>query len=132
MEVKVYNTKIVNAIYVREEKLVQLRWMKEANTDEYRLLFQALVDFAQKNKVRFIISDMRRQGLVTAEDVKWLEEEIFKEAIVLGIEKIALINDDTIFSNVYAETIKRKLLNSPIRVQLFGDLTSAKAWLTTE
>lgn len=132
MENTIYDSEIVTATYLSNEKLVQLRWKKQSNSDEYRHMFQKLLDFAHKNKTRFLLSDMRLEGLVSIEDVKWLEVEILKKAIELGVEKIALLHDDTIFSNVYAETIKRKLLNSPIKVQLFGDFISAKAWLLAE
>jgi hypothetical protein len=132
MEEILYDSQTVTVTYLRSEKLAQLRWKKEAETSEYRQMFQALVDFAKKNKIRFFISDMRLEGLVPLEDMKWLEEAVLKKAIELGVEKIALINEDTIFSTVYAETIKRKLMNSPVRVQLFSDIASARAWLTAE
>ena len=132
MENTVYESSTVIANYLTEIKLIQLRWKKQSNTDEYRKMFQALVDFAQKNEVRFIISDMRQEGFVSVDDAKWLEEEILKKAIDLGVEKIALINEGTIFSAVYADSIKRKLLKSPVKVQLFDEMNSAKAWLTAE
>jgi hypothetical protein len=132
MEEIIYDSQTVTANYFQKDTLVHLWWKKEANTNEYRQIFQALVDFVGKNKVRYIISDMRKEGLVSIEDVKWLEEEILKKAIVLGIEKIALINDETVFSTVYAETVKRKLINSPVKVQIFNDFSSAKVWLTSE
>lgn len=132
MENAVYSSDIVIAQYLADLKLIQLRWKKEATTEEYRKLFETLVNFAEQKKVRFLISDLREQGLVSVDDVKWLEEEILKKAIILGIEKIALVNNDTIFSQVYADTIKRKLSNSPIRVQLFEEPDSAKAWLSAE
>jgi hypothetical protein len=46
--------------------------------------------------------------------------------------KIALVSEDTIFSNIYAETIKRKFRESPIEVGIFQDIASAKAWLLIE
>ena len=132
MENTIYKTKTVKATYSSKEKLVYLCWNSETNTEEYRQIFQSLINFIQNNKVRFVISDIRKEGLVSIDDLKWLEEEIFKKYLHLGVEKIALINEDTIFSNVYAETIKRKLTDSSIKVRLFDSLTTAKAWLIAE
>lgn len=132
MEELVFDSKNVTASYLTDERLLHLNWKEETNSGEYRKLFQTLVEFAKNSKVRFILSDMRKEGLISIEDVKWLEKEIFGEAISKGIEKIALVSSDNIFTNVYAETVKRKLKDSPIKVQLFDNLESAKAWLTTE
>ncbi len=132
MEDTIYQTKTVSATYSTEEKLVCLCWTSEANTEEYRQIFQFLIDFTQKSRVRFVISDIRKEGLVSIDNLKWLEEEILTKAILMGIEKIAIINEDTIFSNVYAENIERKLRDSIIKVQLFDDLATAKTWMTAK
>jgi hypothetical protein len=132
MEEVIYNSNTVSASYLTNDKLIKLIWKEESTTSEYRTMFETIVDFAQKNKVRFLISDITKEGLVSFDDFKWLDEEILKEAVKLGVERIALINGDSIFSSVYADTIKRKLLNSPVKVQLFDDLASAKAWVIAE
>ncbi|MBA7704577.1 hypothetical protein ES703_113393 [subsurface metagenome] len=107
-------------------------WKKDTDSAEYRKTFQAIVEFAEKNKVNYVLSDMRKEGLVKTEDVKWLELEVLKKAIAYGVLKIALVAEDTVFSTIYAETVKRKLRESPIEVRIFGDVTSAKSWLLAE
>lgn len=132
MEKVIYDSDLVTVNYFSEEKLIKVQWNSETDSFEYRKMFQAIVEFAKDKKVKYIISDIRREGLVSIDNVKWLEEEVLKKAIKFGIEKIALICDENIFASVYADTVKRKLLNSPIKVQLFSDLASAKNWLVEE
>ena len=129
MEDTIYQTKAVVSTYSPKEKLIHLCWNSEANTHEYRKIFQFLIDFIKKRNVRYVVSDIRKEGLVSIDDLKWLEEEIFKKYIHLGVEKIALIIEDSIFSNVYAETIKRKFTNNEIEVRLFDSLKSANNWM---
>lgn len=132
MEKIIYDSDLVTVNYFSEEKLIKVHWNNETDSFEYRKMFQSIVEFAQDKKVKYIISDIRREGLVSVDDVKWLEEEVLKKAIKFGVEKIALICDENIFAGVYADTVKRKLLKSPIKVQLFSDLASAKIWLVAE
>jgi hypothetical protein len=131
MEELVYESPVVKAIHQPEEDLVTLHWKSQANTHEYRQMFQSLVEFANKKKIRRIISDMRQEGLVSFDDAKWLDEEILNQAKKLGVERIALVVDDSIFSHVYAENILRKMKESAVRVQLFDDMSSAKGWISS-
>jgi hypothetical protein len=91
-----------------------------------------MIEFSEKNKIRYFLSDMRNQGLVRTQDVKWLELEVLRRAVERKVKKIALIFDDMIFSTVYAETVKKKLRDSQVQVHFFSELNAAKAWLFSE
>lgn len=132
MEEKIYESDIVSWSYFKDECLAYITWKKNSDSDEYHNIFNSILEFSNKNKVKYVLSDMRKEGLVQTEDLKWLETEILNKADEHGVIKIALVSEDTIFSNVYAETIKRKLRESPIEVSIFQDITSAKAWLSVE
>ncbi|MBA7526344.1 hypothetical protein ES705_18506 [subsurface metagenome] len=132
MDDTLYESELVTVTYSKEERLTEMVWKKDTDSAEYRKTFQAIVEFAEKNKVNYVLSDMRKEGLVKTEDVKWLELEVLKKAIAYGVLKIALVAEDTVFSTIYAETVKRKLRESPIEVRIFGDVTSAKSWLLAE
>lgn len=132
MEEKIYDSDIVNWSYFKDEKLAYITWKKNTDSAEYRNIFNSILEFSNKNRVKYVLSDMRKEGLVQAEDLKWLESEVLNKADEHGVLKIALVSEDTIFSNIYAETIKRKLRESPIEVSIFHDITSAKAWLLAE
>jgi hypothetical protein len=132
MEEKLYDSSVVSLIFSKKENLVHITWKKNTDSEEYRNIFNSILEFAKNNMVKYVLSDMRKEGLVKTDDVKWMELEVLKRAVEHGVLKIALISDDTIFSNIYAETVKRKLRESPIEVSIFQDATSAKAWLLAE
>jgi len=131
MEKKLYDSDTVTLSYFQDEWLIHITWKKNADTSEYRNIFNAIIEFSSKKQVKYVLSDMREEGLVKPEDLQWMEIEVLKKAVEHGVLKIALVAEDTIFSNIYAETIKRKLRESPIDVRIFQDDVSAKAWLLT-
>ena len=126
----IYNSEIVDLIYSKSDLLVELIWKKNTNTEGFRTIYSFAVNFATKNKVQYFLSDMRNEGLVSLDDVKWLTKEVIAKAFDFGIKKIALVNeDDMIFSTIYAESVKKKLEKLAIHVQIFNDAVSAKSWL---
>jgi hypothetical protein len=126
----IYNSEYVDLIYSKSDLLVELIWKQNTNSEEFRTIYTFAVNFASKNKVHYFLSDMRNEGLVSLDDVKWLTKEVISKAQEFGILKIALVNeDDIIFSTIYAESVKKKLEKSAIHVQIFNDPITAKAWL---
>lgn len=132
MEEVIYKSSSASLVYRKDKLIIELTWTKGSDSAEYREIFSNLVEFGRRNKVRYFLSDFRQEGHVPIEDLQWLNEEVLMKVDELGIQKVALVYEDTIFSTTYAETIKRKLKTSPVQVQLFADPVSAGAWLTVE
>jgi hypothetical protein len=126
----IYNSEIVDFTYFKSDLLAELIWNQNTNSEEFRTIYALAVDFATNNKVQYFLSDMRNEGLVSIDDVKWLTKEVIAKAQDFGIKKIALVHEDDItFSTIYAESVKKKLEKSAIHVQIFTDIISARAWL---
>ncbi len=129
MEEFLHNSDIVTLKYDKSKSLLELHWKQNANSSEFKETFNKAIECSKKNIIRYFLSDMRNEGLISTQDMKWLEIEVLKRAIEHKVKKIALVFDDLIFSTVYAETVKRKLQNSLIDVRFFSDTDSARAWL---
>ena len=129
---EIYNSLRVSLKYAKDKKLIELAWKKKAESDEFREMFSNLVEFATRNKVKYFVSDLREEGHVPVEDLRWLDNFVLTKATEVGIERIALVTTDETFNTIYAETIKRKLSNTVIQVQIFADMASAYAWITLE
>ena len=132
MQEALQNSEYASAIYDPTTRIVELVWKKDAGSEEYRKIFEAIVNFSDNNKIKSLLSDMRNEGLVRLEDVKWLEKEILARAVEYGLEKIALVVRESIFTTIYAEAIKKKLSNSPIKIQIFDRISEARSWLTSD
>lgn len=132
MQEALHNSEYASATFDPTTRIIELVWKKDADSEEYRKIFEAIVSFSNKNKIKSLLSDMRNEGLVRLDDVKWLEKEILVKAVEHGLEKIALVVKETIFSTIYAEAIKKKLSNSSINLQIFDRISEAKSWLTSD
>ena len=127
-----YDTEKVCLSYHKENKLIEMVWRQNASSEEYRAIFQKMIDHSAKNPIRFAVSDLRKEGLVNLEDVKWMNQNVLQKAAEYELEKIALVTNDTIFANVYTDVVKNKLKNSPVQVQTFTSIGEAKSWLLNE
>ena len=130
MQEALQNSEYASASYDPTTRIVELVWKKDAESEEYRKIFEDIVSFSNKKKIKSLLSDMRNQGLVRLDDVKWLEKEILSRAIEYGLEKIALVVKESIFSTIYAEAIKKKLSDSPVKIQIFDQIPEARLWLS--
>ncbi len=128
----IYNSEYASVDYDETSQFIELVWKKDSDSEEYRKIFKAILDFSDRTKVKSLLSDMRQQGLVRHEDVRWLDKEILTEAIERRLERIALVIKESVFSSVYADAIKKKLQDTPIQLQIFDDISAAKSWLISE
>jgi hypothetical protein len=116
--------------YSKTDLALELVWKTDVISEEFRKVYVTGLKFASENKVNFFLSDIRKEGLVSLDDVKWLTSTVIANANQLGIKKIALINEEeSIFSSIYAESLKKKIENYSIQVNLFTDISSARIWL---
>jgi hypothetical protein len=115
--------------YYKTERMVELIWKKSPSSAEFREVYKSAVQFASNHKVALFLSDMRNEGLINMEDLKWLENEIIPSAFKIGVSKIALITEESFYSILYAETLKKKLENPAMQVKILSDPTEAKTWL---
>ena len=113
----VFDTESALMTYSKMDYTVELIWKKNVNSEEFRHTYSEGLGFANKNKVQFFLSDMRKEGLVALDDVKWLTREVIAKAANIGVKRIALVNEDElIFSTIYAESLKKRIENFSIQV----------------
>ncbi len=129
MEQTFFESEAIILNYYKSERLVELLWKRTPTSDEFRDAYTLAAQYAQNHKVSCFLSDMRNEGIIDMSNIKWLESEIIPAAIKLGIKKIALVSEETFYSTLYAETLKKKLENSSMQVRILSDISEAKAWL---
>lgn len=119
--------------YSNTDFAIELTWKNDINSEEFRQVYLTGLEFAAHNKVLYFLSDIRNEGIVPIEDVKWLTQEVIAKANSIGIKKIALVNEDELtFSSIYAESLKKKIENFSIQVNVFGDVSSARIWMLSK
>jgi hypothetical protein len=131
MHQTLFESDTISLNYLKTERLLELIWKKNPSSTEFREIFTSALQFAQSHKISFFLSDMRNEGLIDLNNLKWLESEIIPAAIKIGIKKIAMVSEETFYSTLYAEIIKKKLENSPIQVRILAVRNEATDWLLT-
>jgi hypothetical protein len=129
MEQTFFDSDVIMLNFYKTERLIELLWKKNPSSEEFRNGYNTAAQYAQNHKVSCFLSDMRNEGLIDMANIKWLENEIIPLAIKLGIKKIALVSEETFYSTLYAETLKKKLESSSMQVRILSDINEAKSWL---
>jgi len=76
MEEVIYKSSSASLVFKKEKLIIELIWTKSSDSFEYREIFSNLVEFGRRNKVRYFLSDLRKEGHVPIEDLQWLNEEV--------------------------------------------------------
>lgn len=118
--------------FFKQTKLVLLEWKKTCPPNEYKTVFNKSVIIATENKVLLFVSDMRLEGAVAIENLKWLKKIIIPKAIEIGIQRIALVLNESLYSKIYADAINTSLFKSRIKVNYFFRLDEAIDWVKSE
>ena len=118
--------------FSKDKKLVKLEWRRNATPDEYRETFRNALELTKKYKLLFFISDIRKQGAVQIEEVKWLHYEIIQVAINSDLRKIAVILDDNFYSQIYYDAVKSKIRGTSIEMENFNSEDSALEWIRSD
>jgi hypothetical protein len=76
-------------------------WRGSCPKEEYRELFEGLLKYASENLMKYVSTDMRRQGLVSPENRKWFEKDMWPRGIAVGLCKVAAVTDANVFKRYY-------------------------------
>ena len=87
------------------------------------------LDYAQKYRVRRFLSDTRKQGVVSPDNRKWFEKDMFPAAVKAGLERAAAITDGNAFKRYYINMIISSINKFGIPLKIFGDEQSAIEFL---
>jgi hypothetical protein len=131
MHQTLFESDTISLNFHKTERLLELIWKRNPSSPEFREIYTSALQFAQNHKISFFLSDMRNEGLIDLENLKWLETEIIPSAIKIGVKRIAMVSEDTFYSTLYAEILKKKLEKSTIHVRIMADKSEAMAWILT-
>lgn len=91
----------VRAFYNPEAQLVGIEWKGPCTKEEYKELFDRLLDNARKNPTQLFYTDVRKQGVIAIESRKHFENYVTPESIKLGLRKTAVVTDSNVFKRYY-------------------------------
>ncbi|WP_162426595.1 hypothetical protein [Pontibacter pudoricolor] len=131
-----YKTEFVEIYYYPELKMVETCWLGFASSNGYRDGLEHYLEAARKYEVKFWMGDYRLARVVRMDDQEWAANEWFPRfmPVATGIEKMARVQSEDVFSQMSSDSMKEKLDISglPFLFSEFKNYEDAKAWLLQE
>ncbi len=124
----ILNTDFALLTLDKKKNTLELTWKQQSNTEIYKETFLTALDIASNKFVKYFLSDIREQGVVSIGDMRWLSEYIIPKVHKLGIEKVAIILVEDIFSTIYAELVEKNLTENNVDMKIFIEKTNAYTW----
>jgi len=101
----IINEVYVKAYYAANFKLFIIIWDGVFSDQEYKQLFDRLLDFAKTNEVKGVYSDVRRQGKVSPEARDYFKNHVSPMGDSLGMKKAAAVLDSSPFKLIYLNAL---------------------------
>jgi hypothetical protein len=115
--------------YNRQLKLGKIIWRRKPVSEEYKLAFHTLLDYAAVEPVEFFLSDMNHQGVISAEDRSWFKSEMLPMAVKSGLKRAAVFFDGNIFVKYYLNLLIISSSKSGLPLRIFQTEEKAIDWL---
>jgi signal transduction histidine kinase len=127
----VFDTQYGSIFYNAKLNCAGIVWKKQITSEEYRALFSECLNIVKLYHTPYWISDIRNQGVVSADDQRWMLQTIYPEANKNGLVQTALIYNPQNFSTEYMARIQAAADGLGINLQFFDNRKDADAWIQT-
>ncbi len=129
-----YKSEFVEIYYFPEVKMVETRWLGFAPSSDYRDGLMHYLKAAKTHDIKLWLGDYRLAKVVRLEDQEWAAKEWFPRFLPMatGIEKMARVQSEDVFSQMSSDSMKEKIDISglPFLFSEFKSYDDARAWLS--
>jgi signal transduction histidine kinase len=106
-----------------------LIWKENVESTEYRQAFESLLKTLKTYNTPGWISDMRRQGSVELNDLVWVNNYVFPEAVRNGLKRLASVGFKKQVNESYYEEMIKKMESMGVELRFFEELQDAQQWM---
>ncbi|MDN5211268.1 hypothetical protein QQ020_04375 [Fulvivirgaceae bacterium BMA12] len=117
------------AYFFTDTKICYLHWKKLTSFEEYKEVFNTILEWHAKTPADYFLSDIRNQGTSSVEKKDWFKDYAIKKAVDGGLKKGAVIMDRNPFKQFYINLILKTTNTMQLPFKAFSDMPSAVAWL---
>jgi hypothetical protein len=94
---------------------------------EHKALGEAVLAYAKSHGLRKALIDTSEIKVIRQETQKWIAEEWFPNANMVGLTHMAFLVPSDVFGKMSTKSVNQKAGN--IDIQNFDDLTKARVWI---
>ncbi len=106
-------------------------WKRNVESEEYRTVFQKVVQTLTNYNSPSWIADLRNQGTVGEADQKWFIKEVLEAASRIGLKRIGTMGFSDPVRTAYYDRMKTICSDLNIVIRDFETLEDAKSWLAS-
>ena len=130
---EVYKNKYIQIAYYSENKLIIANWTNEteiANKQDFKDWNIELVKQIEANESNVLLANTFNYKFIITPDLQeWSTTNVFAKMAKAGIEKIAMLATNEMFSQVSLEQFVEEYKIGNIVTKYFDDINNAKKWL---
>jgi len=121
--------------YYEEALIVQITWkkVKQLSLEDYQNALNKALDYQEENteKVKFYLSDIKLQGVLSPAYRKWFQEIAIPRALKNGLLAGAVIFEGNVFQKYYLNNIMNSTKKFGIKFKFFNKREDAIEWYKT-
>lgn len=126
---KFLSTDNIDAYYYPEVAMIHFIWKKQTSGEALRKAFEIGLEFSKLNPTHYFLSDIRKQGVVSPEDRRWVERYTIPAAVQQGGSKVGIIFEGSVVKMYYLNMISLSLGKQGIPIKYFKATQDAFSWL---
>ncbi len=116
--------------YFSDRKLAFVEWKRQPTLDEYKRTFSTLIEMVKQNRAFYFLSDVRSQGLVSPEIMKWGIETLNLQKHRTSLKKAAAVMDQNPFQEYYIASTRMAVSGSDCQFATFPTVKEALDWFS--
>jgi signal transduction histidine kinase len=106
-----------------------LVWRKQVDSKEYRAVYSKVVEMLSIYNTPAWLSDSRALIQVNEEDLEWMFGTILTQARKNGLERIALVLNESLLPPAYVAYIKERTEKIGLMLKIVSSITKGDQWL---
>lgn len=119
--------------FYEEDELVQVTWKKISGKlplEEYKKVFEESLNFqeANKEKIKFFLSDIRQQTVLSPEYRKWFQEVAMPKSTANGVRRSGVLFEGNVFQKYYLNNIMNTTKKLGVSMKFFSKREDAIKW----
>ena len=116
--------------YDAEREMSFLIWHGNPNYEEYQQPFYAILKQARSGKlVKRLMTDTRKQGVISPQMRKWFEADMFPQGVEAGLQRVAMVSDANVFKRYYLHSLIKAVNKFGVPFKIAGDEEEALKFL---
>jgi hypothetical protein len=115
--------------YSREGDYVMLEWLKPPVSGGYRKKMEEGLLKLKETKAKSLVRVVRMLGVLDPEDIGWEDDVWFPQVLALGLDKIAIVTNESLYNRQVLERLSGKERSHNFNLCYFTDLSKAILWI---